>query len=135
MDAATKSMGWSNCGQIQFIDGFAWVVSSSLKTIVLGDEEKIRDCLATKVTPPDLDGQQLEAWENILEYRKENGFYGNQSETKRAGNFRNRPTRNFEHRIETSKRDAPAKRIPVCKVKFTQPSLPFERCGGMDNET
>lgn len=123
---AQKSMGWSNCGQIQFIDGKAWVLSDNLKTIILGDEDKIRDCLSTKETPQDLDAQQLETWESIIEYRKENGFYGNQSEVKRAGNFRNRPPRNFEHRIETSKRDAPAKRLPVCKAKFTQPSLPVE---------
>jgi hypothetical protein len=130
-----RSMSWSNCGQIQFIDGNAWALTLNLKSIVIGDEDKIRDCLTTKEIPPDLNEQQNEVWEYILEYRKENGFYGNQSEIKRTSNFRNRPARNFEHRIETSKRDAPAKRIPVCKVKFTQPSLPFERCGGMDNET
>jgi hypothetical protein len=51
---------------------------------------------------------------------------GDQSRVEQSSNFRSRPTRDFKHRATTTKRATITKRLPVCKAKFTQPSLPPE---------
>ena len=110
-------MNWDKSDLVQFIDDRAYAIDLKGQTWDIGSEAEIRDILHTgKINIP-LQGAKLEALQIVLDYYEEAYGYGDKSETKRVGDFRSRPARNFEHRAKTSRRSAPEKRIPLRQTK------------------
>jgi len=81
-----KPIRWSKCGQIQFIDGYAWGITKSLKTIPLGIEEQVEDFIKTGIMP---DGLHLVQRETLREIRldMEAEYGAGQADMVGAGNY------------------------------------------------
>ena len=107
---------WSEDGQIFFCEGYGWGLTETLKTICLGKEADIKKFFDTGELNNELDPTRKQVLNGILEYRKEQGI-GNQPKTERVSDFRGRPIRDVKHRVQTSQRATPSKRVALCQTK------------------
>lgn len=100
---------WSDCGQVYFLDGWAWGLTEKCQRICLGREHDIKEFLDYHVIPDDLPGQhrQVLAW--IKEYREENGFGKHAYQPRKSSHIRSRSIGTVKCRT-ASLRQAPARR-------------------------
>lgn len=96
---------WSECGQVFFLDGWAWGLTEKCKRIRLVSEAEILQFFKDGIISPDTDTILREALNFIKEYRSGNGF---------TGDIRGRSARVAEHR-EASVRQAKTRNEPTIR--------------------
>ena len=96
---------WSDCGQVFFLDGWAWGLNDKYQRIRLGSEAEILQFFKDGIISPDTDPILREALNFIKEYRNENGF---------TSDIRSRSARVAKHR-EASVRQAKTKKEPAIR--------------------
>ena len=103
---------WSECGQVYFLDGWAWGLTEKCQTIPLGREEEVLKFFETGELNGNLHPQQKEVFNWILEYRKEQGF-GVQSYDRTEHLDRRRPGQVTRHHKENVRQPKKRKRAAI----------------------
>jgi hypothetical protein len=65
---------WSDCGQIYFLDNYAWGTMETGQRVCLGKADIIREFLKSHQIPDDMPVAQRKVLSFIKDYREENGF-------------------------------------------------------------
>jgi hypothetical protein len=115
IEMADMADGWSDCGQIFYYSGKAFGVTEmggELKTVYLGEADRIKKTLESKTLPDDATPIQREALLDILEYREEHKDDRRTAPTKRSP-VRSRPSRDFKRREAHIRQTALKKTIPL----------------------
>jgi hypothetical protein len=104
---------WSDCGQVNYISGSGWGLTSTLKSVCLGNQADIEKALKDGKVPGDATPIQRDAWKWILEYRRSEG-YGSKAELFKPRNFiRSGDARAFKSRKATIRQNPKRKAPPV----------------------
>jgi len=103
---------WSDCGQIFFLDGWAYGLTVDLANICFGKETDILKALEGADFPPDMLPQARRALIKILEYREVNGF--GTGENSVVGDSNDRATGGKQ---KTTRQPTPAKRLALRSSK------------------
>jgi len=107
---------WSEGGQIQYLDGWAWGIDQELRPICLGREDDVKASLTNpklKLNNPRID-QILGMEREII--GKESESDGRKPNIKRPSAFRSRPVGDIKHREADIRRTSPRKRAAICKA-------------------
>ena len=99
---------------VQYLDGWCWGIAPDGKTICLGKEADIKEMLADP-TKKSANATINEIIDLERELNKENDN-DRTTKIKRPGDFRSRPSRNFEHRETNARRPPAGKRVAVHKA-------------------
>ena len=70
----TGKTNFSDCGQVQYIDGWTYGIDETGRTVCLGKEDDIKQILTTNKLTDDLVPLQRKILSQIIEYRQEEGF-------------------------------------------------------------
>ena len=123
MSEKTSKLYWSECGQICFVEGYAYGVDIELNPLCLGTEEAVKQAIAKpelKSSDPAID-QIIELERQII--AKENETDGRQPNLKKPGAFRSRPAGAFQRRETNARRSSAGKRAAVHKAQFKVPGI------------
>ncbi len=107
---------WSDCGQVQFIDGRGYGITAKGQTVDLGKEEDILRTFTTGEIVSDLCPDRAVVLQGILEYRQEVKDNERTVEVKRPGAFRSRLTGDIKHRKANLRQPSTRKRAAVRKA-------------------
>jgi len=118
---------WIENDMIFVTGGHGYGIHPLGATICLGTVEAVKEILHNSRTPAGTSAAIKETFEKIFVVRKEikDGKFksGELFKAQRVSRFRNRPTRNFEHRAVNTKRTSSGKVFPGHKIKQQKPSV------------
>ncbi len=104
---------WSDDGQICFIDGKGYGLTSELKSICLGDEQDILNAMNGGKIKEGLTPLQRQVLVSIMEYRKELNSGKSEANIRRPSSIRSKSARTLKRRAANPRQSAPRKRLPL----------------------
>ena len=116
---------WSDCGQAHFCGGKGYGISSTLKTVCIGNEAEVLEAFVTGKIPEGFNETQKQVLRDILTYRKEKAHEdrtdraiptkqrGYQPGARKIGNQRSGLMLDTRHKPAGIRRSQGHKRLPM----------------------